>query len=72
MPGEVALPSLYLSTDEPICILRVWFGPGLNLERNWSEVLNKVKAQMGTWFQMWLTLKCKAKVFAVYIFPLIL
>ena len=33
----------------PFRILGVWFGPGIQLERNWSEVQAKVDAHVGTW-----------------------
>ena len=38
-------------SDGPICILGVWFGPGLQLKQNISEVLAKVKAQVVTWLR---------------------
>ena len=63
VPGEVAYPRR---------ILELWFGPGLQLERNWSEVRAKVEAYVGTWLRRRLSLKGRAEVCALYIFPLIL
>ena len=50
----------------------MWFGPGLELERNWLEVRAKVEAQVVAWLRRRLYLKGKAEVCAVYIFPFIL
>ena len=63
--GGVSLPVL-------VRILEVWFGPGLQLDRNWSEVQAKVDAQVGTWLRRRLSLKGRVDVCAVYIFPLTL
>ena len=63
--GSIPLPG-------PIRILGVWFGPGLQLEQNWLEVRAKVEAQVVAWLQRRLSLKSRAEVCAVYIFPLIL
>ena len=38
------MPEPFRWSDRPVCILGVWFGPDLQLERNWSEVLAKVDA----------------------------
>ena len=62
---SVPLPGPFRWGDGPVCILRVWFGPGLQLEWNWSEVQAKVDAQVGTWLQF-------VEVCAVYIFLSIL
>ena len=56
----------------PVRILRVWFGPNLQLERNWSEVQAKVNAQVGIWLSRRLSLKGRAEACAVYVFPLVL
>ena len=56
----------------PIRILGVWFGPDLQLERNWSEVHAKVNAQVGIWLSRRLSLKGRAEACAAYVFPLIL
>ena len=48
------------------------FGPGLQLEWNWSEVQARNDAQVGTRLQRQLSLKGRAEVCAMYIFPLIL
>ena len=50
----------------------VWFGPDLQLERNWSEVHAKVNAQVGIWLSRRLSLKSRAEACAAYVFPLIL
>ena len=46
--GSNTLPEPFRWSDEPVCILGVWFGPDLELKRNWSEVQVKVNAQVGT------------------------
>ena len=51
------------------CILGLWFGPGVQLEWNWSEIQAKVDAQVGT--KLWRRFS-RAEVCTVYIFPLIL
>ena len=47
--GSNTLPGPFRWSDRPIHILGVWFGPDLQLERNWSEVHAKVNAQEGIW-----------------------
>ena len=47
--GSNTLPGLFRWSDEPVCILGVWFRPDLQLERDWSEVQAKVNAQAGIW-----------------------
>ena len=66
------LPGPFRWSDGPIRILGVWFGPNLQLERNWSEVQAKVNAQVGIWLSRRLSLKGRAEACAVYVFPLIL
>ena len=46
--GSVPLPEPFRWSDGPVRILGVWFGPGLQLERNWLEVRAKVEAQVAT------------------------
>ena len=70
--GAIPLPGPFRRSNGTIRIFGVWFGPGLQLERNWSEVRAKVEARVATWLLRLLSLKGKAKVCAVYIFPLIL
>ena len=70
--GSDTLPGPFRWSDGPVRILRVWFGPDLQLERNWSEVQAKVNAQVGIWLSRKLSLKGRAEACAVYIFPLIL
>ena len=68
--GSNTLPEPFRWSDEPVRILRVWFGPDLQLERNWSEVQAKVNAQVGIWLSMRLSLKRRAEACAMYVFPL--
>ena len=70
--GSNTLPGSFRWSDGPVCILGVWFGPDLQLERNWSEVQTKVNAQVGIWLSRRLSLKGRAEACAVYVFPLIL
>ena len=44
--GSNTLPEPFRWSDGPNRILGVWFGPDLQLERNWSEVQAKVNAQV--------------------------
>ena len=70
--GSNTLPGPFRWSDGPIRILGVWFGPDLQLERNWSEVQAKVNAQVGIWLSRRLSLKGRAEACAAYVFPLIL
>ena len=70
--GSDTLPEPFRWSDRLVRILRVWFEPDLQLGRNWSEVQAKVDAQVGTWLPRRLSLKGRAEVCAVYVFPLIL
>ena len=70
--GSNTLPGPFRWSDGPIRILGVWFGPDLQLERNWSEVQAKVNAQVGIWLSRRLSLKGRAEACATYVFPLIL
>ena len=70
--GSNTLPGPFRWSDGPIRILGVWFGPDLQLVRNWSEVHAKVNAQVGIWLSRRLSLKGRAEACAVYVFPLIL
>ena len=58
--GGVPLPGPFHWSDGPIHILRVWFGPRLQLEGNWTEVQAKVNAQVGTWLWRHLPLRGRA------------
>ena len=44
----VPFPGPFRWSDGPVCILGVWFGPGFQLKRNWSEVKAKVETQVDT------------------------
>ena len=67
--GGIAIPFRW--SDGSVCILGVWFGPDLLLDRNWSEVQAKVNAQVGIWLSRRLSLKGRAEACATYVFPLI-
>ena len=67
--GSNTLLGPFRWSDGPVRILGVWFGPGLQLERNWSEVQAKVNAQVGIWLSRRLSLKGRAEACAVYVFP---
>ena len=58
--GSYTLSESFCWSEGPVRILGVWFGPDLQLERNWSEVQAKVNAQ--GW----------AEACTVYVFQLIL
>ena len=66
--GSNTLLGPFRWSDGPIRILGVWFGPDLQLERNWSEV----HAKVGIWLSRRLSLKGRAEACAAYVFPLIL
>ena len=70
--GSNTLPGPFRWSDGPVRILGVWFGPDLQLERNWSEVQAKVNAQVGIWPSRRLSLKGRAEACTTYVFPLIL
>ena len=70
--GSVPLPEPFRWSDGPVCILGVWFGPCLQLERNWLEIRAKVEAQVVALLRRRLSLKGKAEMCTGDIFPLIL
>ena len=70
--GSDTLPGPFRWSDGPVRILGVWFGPHLQLERNWSKVQFKVNAQVGIWLSRRLSLKGRMEACAVYVFTLIL
>ena len=49
--GSDTLPELFRRSDGPVHILRVWFGPDLQLERICSDMQAKVDAQVEPGFQ---------------------
>ena len=63
------MPGPFRWSDELVRILGVRFGPDLPLEWNWSEIQAKGNAQVGTRLPRRLSLKSRAEVCAVYIFP---
>ena len=72
LDGGVPLPAPFRWSNGPVRVLGVWFGPGLQLERNWLEVQAKVEVQVVAWLRRRLSLKGRVEVCAAYIFPLIL
>ena len=70
--GSVPLPGPFSWTDGPIRILGVWYGPDLQLEKNWSEVHARVETSVGIWLRRRLSLKGRAEACVTYVFPLIL
>ena len=54
-------------TDGPCKIFGVWFTPDLQLEKNWSEVLEKVMATTELWSRKRFSLKGRAKVCIVLV-----
>ena len=65
-----ALPGPFIWKDCPCKILGVWFGPDLQLEKNWSEVLEKVVAATELWLRRRLSLKGRAEVCCSHIYSL--
>ena len=65
--GGVRLPCFFRWSNRPVCILGVWFGPGIQLERNWSEVQAKVDLQVCTCLRRRLSLKGRAEACSVYV-----
>ena len=70
--GSVHLPEPFRWSDRRVRIFGLWFGIGLQLERNWLEVRAKVEAQVGTWLRRRLSLVGRAEGCAVYVSPLII
>ena len=68
----IHLPRPFHWSNGHIHIHGVWFGSGLQLQQNWSEVQAKVEAHESTWLRRHLSLKGRAEVCAMYIFFLIL
>jgi hypothetical protein len=54
-------------TDGPVKLLGVWFGPDLQVDRNWDEVTSKVVSLTQKWAGRKLSLKGRAEVANVYI-----
>lgn len=48
-------------------ILSVWFGPNHQVDKNWSEVLEKVIPVVNLWLQSNLSLKGRVEVHVTYI-----
>ena len=60
----------FIWKDGPCKILGVWFGPD-QLEKNWSEVLEKVVAATELWLRRRLSLKSRAVVCCSHIYSLV-
>ena len=67
-----ALLGLFICEYSPCKILCIWFGPDLQLEKNWSEVLEKVVAAMELWLHRRLSLKGRAEVCCSHIYALVI
>ena len=65
------LPGPFKWTDGPCKILGVWYGPDLQLEKNWSEVIDRVQNAVNLWSGRHLSLKGRAEVCVTYIYPLV-
>ena len=66
-----ALPGLFIWKEDPCKILGVWFCLDLQLENNWSEVLEKVVAETELWLRRRLSLKGRAEVCCSHIYSLV-
>ena len=66
-----ALPGPFIWKDGLCKIFGVWFGPDLQLEKNWSEVLEKVVAATELWLRRRLSLKGRAEVCCSHIYSLV-
>ena len=67
-----ALPSPYNWTNRSCKMLSVWFGPNLQLERNWSEAVEKIVAATDQWPRRGRSFKCRDEVGGSHIYPLVL
>ena len=65
------LPGPFIWKDGPCKILGVWFGSDLQLEKNWSKVLEKVVAATELWLRRRLSRKGRAEVCCSHIYPLV-
>ena len=66
-----ALPGPFIWKDGPRKILGFWFGPDLHLEKNWSEVLEKVVTATELWLRRQLSLEGQAEVYCSHIYFLV-
>ena len=67
-----ALPGPFIWKDGPCKILGIWFGPDLQLEKNWSEVPEKFVAATELWLHRRLSLKGRAEVCCSHIYSLVI
>ena len=54
-------------TEGPVKLLGVWFGPDLQVDRNWDEVASRVASLTQKWAERKLSLKGRAEVANAYI-----
>ena len=54
-------------TEGPVKLLGVWFGPDLQVEKNWDEVASRVASLTHKWAERKLSLKGRAEVANTYI-----
>jgi hypothetical protein len=54
-------------TDGPVKLLGVWFGPDLQVDKNWGEVTSRVAHLTQKWAERKLSLKGRAEVANAYI-----
>ena len=66
-----ALSGPFIWKDGPCKILSIWFGSNLQLEKNWSEVLEKIIAATELLLRRQLSLKGQAEVYCSHIYSLI-
>ncbi len=59
-------------TDRPVKLLGVWFGPDLQLDKNWDEVTSRVASLTQKWAERKLSLKGWAEVANTYIASIII
>lgn len=54
-------------TKVPVKLLGVWFGPELQVEKNWVDVLSRANHRIKVWSWRWLSLKWRVEVANVFI-----
>lgn len=67
----LTLPGASSWTEGLIRILKVWFGPGLQLKKNWSELQAKLGVTARACLRRRFSSKGKAEACVMYLFPLI-
>ena len=61
----------FIWRDGPCKIFGVWFGPDLQLEKNWPEILEKVVAATELWQRKQLSLKSPTEAHGSHIYSLV-